>query len=195
MTPNIFTRIFFFSIMVIALLIVGCGGGGGGSDDSIILDNIVKIDDPQTIDSLDKDSVKTGKLLFAMSEDDITIKQAMVGDIIVSGVTSKTPSGLLKIVTGKTVENGYTIVSTEQASLTDVVQKCSVDMSGSLTESVDSVTSSKLSVNNNEIKTITALPGVQLHTNNFKNEFLTSYTAQGQDLLVSLPGMVETPRL
>ena len=141
-----FLRVVWVGAVLFAL--ASCGSdssssrGGGSPPESQITENTKVIDDTEAIAALDASSVSdaSGVLVFGGGAPELA-----AGDVVVMGVTEKTPQGLLRKVVAVRQEGEETIVETEPAKLTDAVISGSISVSGSTSLSDDASVSSSAS--------------------------------------------------
>lgn len=116
------------TLAVVALL-ASCGGGDGptrppegSAKDPVILS-------PTQLAQID--SIEPGRLLFTAGS--TAAASLDVGDVIVAGISEKTPEGLLRTVRARSTSSTHTIVETSAARLTDVIRDGSASAAFALT--------------------------------------------------------------
>jgi len=143
LNPNLLK--FVIALSIIALVVTGCSGGGGGGSDNqevIISPNAVVLED-DTTQGLTSVSSDNSTLTFDSSTS--TLEALEQDDVIIFGVTDKTPYGLLRKVTSITQEENQVVVETTQASLEDAIEEGTIRFHSTLTP--------------NDVRTATALVG------------------------------------
>ena len=171
-------------IAILTLLLFACGGGGSSGNDSdnendtipdpVISENAIIVEDEDTINALDETSINSNNLVLIGTENELS--DASVGDVIVLGETAKTPNGLLKRIIAVTVENGNTVVTTDQAALTDIIENAIVRQSGTI------LPIAVPSAINQEIRILRSMKGVSLAT----SKDVSGAAADGPDFVVSI---------
>lgn len=138
----------FASIMLAVFVLAGCGGSSSGGDETaskkqtpsdngsqaedpvIISDDAVALEDPQLVEQLSDISKDGVTLKFSGAPKEVTDLEP--GKIISLPPTNLAPTGLLRKVIAVNDASGETILETEKASLTDVIEQGSFEASGTL---------------------------------------------------------------
>jgi Tol biopolymer transport system component len=118
-------------------------GGLDFSVSTIISSDAVALDD-ETIQKLS--SVSSDKSTLTFNSSTSTLEDLERGDVIAIGVTEETPSGLLRKVTSISRQGNQVIVETEQATLTDAIEKGTLSVTKTLTASDISTSSASRQV-------------------------------------------------
>jgi len=124
----------YFSVMMF-LLALGCSGGGGGGDSSgdenTVIRSTTKVLDDSSVHQLASVSDDGSELTFSNTTPQL---QALSpGDVIVTGSGEVAPNGLLRKVTAVSQSGNEVVVETTPASLTDAIQKGSLEINQTLT--------------------------------------------------------------
>ena len=131
--------VLLLAMMIAGLVFWSCSDDGPTKPDEqteVISDNTVIIN-TDVAAGMESGSNETGTFVFTEGTD---LSKITVGSVIVSGSTDLMPDGYLRKVTIKTKAKGKIVLETEQAALTDAIEKCSFSKTISLdTVSVDSV--------------------------------------------------------
>lgn len=125
------------AIILFIITLISCGGSGGGNDNS---ETITPPDDSSTkIKENVKIVTKPEEEIKYVSQNEIVISRSQFsenlkpGDVIVTGVSTYTPYGLIrKITTTKTDGNNIIVKTTDDARITDAIEKGSVSISKAL---------------------------------------------------------------
>lgn len=175
--PHKLAILLLLSILVLA----GCQGddGGSGSDNNdggsdsdnndgdnqpqtVIKDNVAVIDDSDTTKELAQVSGDGKTLTF--SGTDTQFNDLDEGDYFALEPNDKAPYGMLRQIVNTKTENGNTVVETERATLTDVVEKGSLSESGTLEPPTDTVNaaSQNTTAGGNGLRVLSKMEGVRL---------------------------------
>lgn len=124
------------------------------SSDIVLKENTTILDSTTLVNGVKSYDAKTGVIHL-----DTAIGKFKVGDIITSGISPKTPYGLLKKVTAVSNSNGVTSLTTTNSTIIDAIGK------GKFNESI--------SLKKSDIESIQLAPGVRVIENsrNFEWEF------------------------
>lgn len=105
--------------------LAGCGGGGGGGTsgtESAVIPATTKVLDSATTQKLAAVSADQSNVTFSGTTQQLS--NVKTGDIIVSGITSTTPEGLLRKVSAiQQNPDGTTTILTDPTTLDEAVQK------------------------------------------------------------------------
>jgi carboxypeptidase family protein len=127
-------KFFCYLLLLCITFIAGCGGGGGAGNTATggaVIPATTKVLDSGTIAKLAGTSTDMSTLNFSETSSQLaTVKQ---GDVIVSGITEKTPQGMLrKVASLQQKPDGTTTVLTAPAALEEAVQEGEFSMSRKL---------------------------------------------------------------
>jgi len=100
------------------------------ADSDVVLSASTKIVDALTASNLQSISPDAGKLVFSHTTPLLT--QLKPADVLVFSVTDRTPYGLLRRVIGTKNVGGQVLVDTGPATLDDVIEKGTIEVSGTL---------------------------------------------------------------
>jgi len=138
----------FFALVLLGaagLLLAGCDGGPTWNEDDPAVGPTGDVVVPPTTNVLDEEMVEEtlqseasgrfGKLPDELVfSGDAPMGDVEVGDVVVTGVSEKTPVGFLRKVTGRREENGQIVLETRQAALSEAIDRGSVDTSITISE-------------------------------------------------------------
>jgi len=123
-----------YLLLLFIIFIAGCGGGSGGGNTATggaVIPATTKVLDSGTIAKLASTSADMSTLNF--SEKSSQLATVKPGDVIASGITEKTPQGMLRKVTGlQQKSDGTTTMMTAPAALEEAVQEGEFSMSRKL---------------------------------------------------------------
>jgi putative cell wall-binding protein len=92
---------------------------------AVLIPDTTKVLAPATMDDLS--AIEGSGAVLTFSQEATQASALETGDVVVSGVTTDTPNGLLRKVVSVQDENGQTVVHTVQANLSDAVGQASMD--------------------------------------------------------------------
>ena len=92
---------------------------------AVIIPDTTKVLAPSTMDDLS--AIEGSGAVLTFSQDATQASALEAGDVVVSGITSDAPNGLLRKVVSVQDDGGHTVVHTTQASLSDAVGQASLD--------------------------------------------------------------------
>jgi len=138
----------FFALVLLGaagLLLAGCDGGPTWNEDDPAVGPTGDVVVPPTTNVLDEEMVEEtlqseasgrfGKLPDELVfSGDAPMGDVEVGDVVVTGVSEKTPVGFLRKVTGRREEGGQVILETRQATLSETIDRGRLDTSITISE-------------------------------------------------------------
>ncbi|MBI4689285.1 MAG: hypothetical protein HY754_03315 [Nitrospirae bacterium] len=138
---NLFRLIFYIALLIMLSTCGGdvkveegsTGGSSGSSSESTVIPSTTKVLDDTTTQKLSSVSSDGSTLTF--SENTTQLQSLKSGDVIAVNVTSLTPYGLLRKVTSVSTSGNQVTVQTTQATITDAIQKGTIQLSKTLTQS------------------------------------------------------------
>ncbi|WLQ12915.1 ricin-type beta-trefoil lectin domain protein [Hahella aquimaris] len=111
------------TLTLLTTLLAACSDGPKVSQDAKVIEDA---------GALRPETVGSSEMVF---ESEQAVADVKPGSVIVSGASDNAPYGFLKRVKSKTEEDGATVLSVEDAQLTDVVEEADVSLSGALNPS------------------------------------------------------------
>ena len=106
------------------------GGRRGGHDSVGYPPRLIEIPETTNVlpgDTLGKlDSVSGGGAIMVFSSEDGVLSRLSIGDVIVCGVSAKTPTGLLRRITGIDKSGGHVTLTTEEVTLEETMNRGSL---------------------------------------------------------------------
>ena len=116
------------SVLLVALFLTACGS------DPKVVGNIAVIDDTSTlvVTNVESGGVSTNTKMVFESSDLEALAAVEKGGYVVSGSTKNAPQGFLKKVTEIEKKDGKTVLTVENAKLTEVVEEASISIGGNL---------------------------------------------------------------
>jgi len=129
----------------VALVLASCDGGPTWNEEDPAIGPTGDVVVPKTTNVLDESMVEESlqseaqgrfgelpdELVFS---GDAPMGDVEVGDIIVTGVSEKTPAGFLRKVTGRREEGGQVILETRQGTLSEAIDRGQLDTSITISE-------------------------------------------------------------
>jgi hypothetical protein len=129
MAARRFSRACSFALFctVAAMSVVACDSSDDGSQAAgVVLYPTTKVLDEGTLARIIEASPDLGRLVFSGSTG--LLDGVAVGDVLLGGVSAKTPNGLLRRVTAKANEGGAFVLTTTRAALTDAIERGTITM-------------------------------------------------------------------
>lgn len=143
-----------FSFFLLMVLFASCSGGGGGGMDNTtiqtspaVIPSTTKVLDNSTVNNISSVSPDGAQITFSGTNSQIDSLE--VGDVVASGSSSSTPSGLLRKVTSIDKTGNQIVANTTGVTIEEAIQKGS----WSITQSLNS---------NQVVKTVSVAKGVKL---------------------------------
>lgn len=144
-------RVFHFRVRLLlplgalVLILAGCDGGPtwneedpavGPSGDVVVPKTTNVLDESMVMENLQSEpSGRFGKLPDELVfSGDAPMSNVETGDVVVTGVSEKTPVGFLRKVTGRREENGQIILETRQGTLSEAIDRGQLDTSITISE-------------------------------------------------------------
>lgn len=145
MNPPVFRFYPLFLLGAVALILAGCDGGPtwneedpavGPSGDVVVPKTTNVLDESMVMENLQSEpSGRFGKLPDELVfSGDAPMSNVETGDVVVTGVSEKTPVGFLRKVTGRREENGQIILETRQGTLSEAIDRGQLDTSITISE-------------------------------------------------------------
>jgi len=181
------------SLLFVLIAIATIGGCKGDNKQTLFTgegDNFVMLADGT---KLLKES--STELISEVSEDasmitfdgtNSQINSLSVDDIIIIGITEKTPTGLLRKVTNVIKENGKIIIETSQATLVDAFESALIEFTKKFSmEDIQSVTNLREGVTLRQASNLQTLHGISIKVNDFLLEFdNVVFSQNGADIII-----------
>ena len=150
-------------LILLCLTLSSCGGGGGGSTSvqttPAVMPSTTKVLDSTSVTNLSTISSDGSQLTFSGTTSQIN--SLSVGDVVASGITSSTPSGLLKKVSSINQSGNQVIINTSNVTLEESIKSGT----WSITQSLGA---------NQVVKAVKAANGVTLNDSTSLGTFTVS---------------------